>query len=493
MIYDHLSNDGSSLLQLRPILFALGLMLCTIAAAMLLPALVDLADDHEHWAAFVSSSVVTFFSGGLLVLFAYDETPSRIGIKEGFLLTTSAWIVIAAFAALPFLGHGLSYTDAFFETMSGLTTTGSTVIAGLDTLPRGILLWRALLCGIGGLGIIVMAIIMLPFLRVGGMQLFKTESSDKSEKVLPRAFELTLATAAVYAALVLLCAFFYLWFGMSGFDAICHALPTISTAGFANYDSSFAHFDNPAIHWTSTIFMALGAMPFVVFIKTLRGDTTAIWRDVQIRGFVGFLVAVSLIMALWLIFTRNITFFEAITLSSFNVTSIVTTTGFMSDDYTKWGNFAIGVFFLLTFVGGCSGSTAGAIKIYRLQIAQLLTRSQLLHLISPNRIVTLTYNGRRLPADVPFSVLAFLAIYFALVGVFAVIYAGMGLDFVTALSASATALGNVGPGLGDIIGPAGNFVPLPDAAKWALSFQMMLGRLELFTVLVLLRPEFWRT
>jgi trk system potassium uptake protein TrkH len=468
-------------------------MLCTIAAAMLLPALVDLADDQDGWATFVASSVVTFFAGGLLVLFAYDENPPRMGVKEGFLLTTLSWIVIAAFAALPFLGHGLSYTDAYFETMSGLTTTGSTVIAGLDKLPRGILLWRALLCGIGGLGIIVMAIIMLPFLRVGGMQLFQMESSDKSEKVLPRAFELTLAIAAVFVGLVLICAFLYAWFGMTGFDAICHALTTVATGGFANYDASFAHFEGRAIHWTAIVFMMLGAMPFVVFIRTLRGDKTALWKDVQVRAFVGFLISVSLIMALWLIFTRNISFLDALTLSSFNVTSIVTTTGYMSDDYTRWGNFAIGVFFLLTFVGGCSGSTAGAIKIYRLQIAHMLTRSHFLHLISPSRVVTLTYNGRRLPADVPFSVVAFLAIYFAVVGLFAVIYAGLGLDFVTSLSASATALGNVGPGLGDVIGPAGNFVPLPDAAKWALSFQMMLGRLELFTVLVLFRPEFWRS
>ncbi len=316
-----------ALLQLRPILFSIGLMLCTIAAAMLLPALVDLADNQEGWEAFVASSVVTFFAGGLLVLFAYDENPPRMGVKEGFLLTTSAWIVIAAFAALPFLGHGLCYTDAYFETMSGLTTTGSTVIAGLEKLPRGILLWRALLCGIGGLGIIVMAIIMLPFLRVGGMQLFQMESSDKSEKVLPRAFELTVAIAAVFMGLVLICAFFYAWFGMTGFDAICHAFSTVATGGFANYDASFAHYDSAAIHWTGTMFMALGAMPFVVFIKTLRGDQTALWNDVQVRAFVGFLASVSLIMALWLVFTRNISFFDALTLSSFNVTSIVTTTG----------------------------------------------------------------------------------------------------------------------------------------------------------------------
>lgn len=481
------------MLQLRPILFALGLMLCTIAATMLLPALVDLADDHAGWKAFVAASVVTFFAGGLLVLFAYDENPPRIGVREGFLLTTLAWVVIAAFAALPFFWHGHSYTNAYFEAMSGLTTTGSTVMAGLDTMPRGILLWRALLCGIGGLGIIVMAIIMLPFLRVGGMQLFQTESSDKSEKVLPRAFELTVAIAAVFGALVLMCAFLYLWFGMSGFDAICHALTTVATGGFANYDSSFAHFEQPELQWVATVFMILGALPFVVYIKSVRGDTTALLHDVQVRGFLVFIALVSLILAIWMILSRNIGFIDALTLTTFNVTSVVTTTGYASDDYSTWGTIGPGVFFLLMFVGGCSGSTSGGIKIYRLQIAHMLTRSHFLHLISPNRVVTLTFNGRRLPADVPFSVVSFLAIYFAVVGLFAVIYAGMGLDLVTALSASATALGNVGPGLGDIIGPAGNFVPLPDAAKWALSFQMMLGRLELFTVLVLLRPEFWRS
>jgi trk system potassium uptake protein TrkH len=208
-------------------------MLCTIAAAMLLPALVDLADDHDGWKVFLASSVLTFFAGGLLILFAYDENPPRLGVREGFLLTALSWLVITVFAATPFLGHGLDFTDAFFETMSGVTTTGATVMTGLDKLTRGILLWRALLNGLGGLGIIVIAIIMLPFLRVGGMQLFQTESSERSEKILPRAFELTVATASVFTLLVVVCAVLYTWLGMSGFDAICHALATIATGGFS--------------------------------------------------------------------------------------------------------------------------------------------------------------------------------------------------------------------------------------------------------------------
>jgi trk system potassium uptake protein len=468
-------------------------MLCSIAAAMVLPAAVDLADNNDHWKTFLASSVFTFFIGGLMVLASYEEKPARLGVKDGFLLTTLSWVLIAAFAAVPFLGHGISYTDGYFEAMSGLTTTGSTVMAGLDQQSRGILLWRALLNGFGGLGIVVVAIIMLPFLRVGGMQLFQTESSDKSEKILPRAFELTMATAGVYGGLIVLCALTYAVLGMSAFDAICHALSTIATGGYSTHDASFGFFKSPSLEWAGTIFMLLGAVPFVVLIKAIRSDPSSLVEDVQVRGFLVFLASTSLILALWSTLTRDIAFLDALRAAAFNVTSVVTTTGFASEDYTTWGPFAVGLFFLLTFVGGCSGSTAGGIKIYRLQIAGILTRSHFLHLMSPNRIVTLMYNGRRLPDDVPFSVVAFLAIYLATVGLFTVLLSALGLDFVTALSSSATALGNVGPGLGTIVGPAGNFAPLPDAAKWALAFEMMLGRLELFTVLVLLRPEFWRS
>lgn len=468
-------------------------MLCVIAAAMILPAVVDIADGRSDWKVFFASSVITFFVGGLLLLVGHEDRASRLGVKEGFLLTTLCWVVVTAFAAIPFVGLGLPYTDAYFETMSGLTTTGATVIVGLDKLPRGILFWRALLNGMGGLGIVVMAIIMMPFLRVGGMQLFQTESSDKSEKVLPRPFELMTATASVYFLLILACTIAYFALGMTFFDAICHALPTIGTGGFSTHDDSFGFFKSPSLEWTATLFMMLGAMPFVVFIKMARGDTGALWEDRQVRAFVLFLVILWIGVGAWLSAVREIDFLDALRAAAFNITSIVTTTGFASEDYTKWGAFAVGLFFTLTFVGGCSGSTAGGIKIYRFQIAGLLSRSHVLHLISPNRIVKLVYNGRRLPDDVPFSVVSFLALYMATVGLFTLIFCALGLDLVTSLSSSATALGNVGPGLGDIVGPAGNFSSLPVAAKWVMSFAMMLGRLELFTVLVLLRPEFWRS
>lgn len=481
------------MIHFRPILFAIGLMLATLSAAMLLPALVDLADNNSDWRSFFGAAMFTFFIGGLLVLMTYQDGSVQLGVKDAFLLTTLSWVVLCAFAALPLIGVGLSYTDAFFEGMSGLTTTGSTVLTQLDALPRGVLLWRALLNGIGGIGVIAMALLILPYLRVGGMQLFHTESSDNSEKIMPRALELVAATAGVYVGLIFVCAVVYGLLGMSLFDAVCHALATLATGGFSTHDSSFKFFQSPAIEWSATLFMVTGALPFVVMIQAVRGAPRALWRDEQVHGFLSFITVLTLVLALWLAMTRGVDFASALRLAAFNVTSVVTTTGFMSDDYTMWGPFAIGVFFLLTFVGGCSGSTSGAIKIYRLQVAGLLTRRHFTHLISPHRIVTLSYNGRRLPQDVPFSVVAFLAIYMATVGIFTVLLSGMGLDLLTALSSAAQAIGNVGPGLGNIVGPSGNFATLPAPAKWVLALAMLLGRLELFTVLVLFRAEFWRT
>lgn len=479
------------MIHIRPILFVIGLLLAMLAAAMVLPALVDLADGNDDWRAFFGSAVATFFVGGLIVLLTFDDRPVVLSVKDAFLLTTLSWIVLCAFAAIPFIGIGLSYTDAYFETMSGLTTTGSTILVGLDKLPRGILLWRALLNGVGGIGIVVMAILILPYLRVGGMQLFHAESSDKSEKILPRALELVAATAGIYFGLILACGIAYFVLGMTPFDATCHALATLATGGFSTHDASFGFFHSSPIEWVAVIFMMLGAMPFVVLIRAMGGTPSALFNDEQVRGFVTFIAVVSVMLAIWLTLKRDVSFLDALRLASFNVVSVVTTTGFASEDYAAWGTFAVGLFFLLTFVGGCSGSTAGAIKIYRLQVAGVLTQRHFTHLISPSRIVTLSYNGRRLPDDVPFSVVAFLAIYMGTVGIFTVMLTGMGLDLVTSVSSAAQAIGNVGPGLGEIVGPSGNFATLPAPAKWTLAAAMLLGRLELFTVLVLFRPEFW--
>ncbi|MEO1694025.1 MAG: TrkH family potassium uptake protein, partial [Pseudomonadota bacterium] len=463
------------MIHFRPILLTNGIMLCAIAAAMLIPAMVDAFNGRPDWKMFLACALFTFFIGGLLILVNWDYDLPPLGLKEGFLLTTTTWVIVTAFASLPFMGVGLGPADAFFEAMSGLTTTGATVLTRLEVLPRGLLLWRSILQGLGGLGIILMALIVLPFLRVGGMQLFHTESSERSEKVLPRSVELITATAGVYGVLLLACLSLYLFFGMTTFDAICHALTTVSTAGFSTHDESFGFFKSPALQWTAIVFMILGAWPIIVLIRVARGEPWAPWRDAQVRGFMLFLVTAVALMTFWLTTNQNMAFSEALRAAAFNVTSIATTTGYATEDYTNWGAFAVGLFFLLMFIGGCSGSTTGGIKVYRLQVAGILTRSHFLHLISPNRIVTLTYNQRRLPADVPFSVVAFLAIYMVTVGLFTVALAFMGLDLVTSLSASLAAVSNVGPGLGDVIGPAGTYASLPAEAKWALAFAMLLG------------------
>ncbi len=481
------------MIKFRPILLTIGALLCALAAAMLIPAAVDASMGNANWLVFFTSALITFFFGGMLVLTNWSDDRFRFGIREGFLLTTTSWLTLSLFASIPFIGLGLSVADAVFEAMSGLTTTVATVLTKLESLPRGILLWRALLQAIGGIGVIVMALVVLPFLRVGGMQLFQTESSERSEKVLPRAAEIVTATVGIYLALMLACMTLFLIFGMTPFDAVCHAMSTVSTGGFSTHDESFGFFPSAALHWTAIGFMLVGGLPFVLLIQALRGQPLALWRDAQVRGFLALLMLVTLIMTLWLLANREIEFEEALRLSAFNVVSIGTTAGFATSDYTAWGPFAVGVFFVLMFIGGCSGSTTGGIKIYRLQVAGIMTRSHLLHLMSPNRIVSLAYNNRRLPDDVPFSVIAFLAIYLATIGLFTVILAAMGLDLVTSLSSALAAVSNVGPGLGPIVGPASTFAGLPDAAKIVLAVAMLLGRLELFTVLVVLRPEFWRS
>ncbi|NJO36896.1 MAG: TrkH family potassium uptake protein [Rhizobiales bacterium] len=443
------------------------------------------------WRVFVASSFATALIGGSLTLAMRGKPGESLSLRSAFMLTGFAWIAFPAVAALPFLGLDISYADAFFEATSGVTTTGSTILTGLDNLPPGLLLWRAMLQWIGGVGIIVLAIVLLPFLRVAGSQLFRTESSDTSDKVEARSFVLVGRILQIYLLLTVLCTIAYASLGMSVFDAACHAMTTISTGGYSTHDASFGHYDSAALQWAGTVFMISGALPFYVYVKAVRGDFRSLLTDSQIRVLLTFLAVISIIMAVWLRHQSDIGWWQALTLTTFNITSIVTTTGFASTDYTLWGPGAVGLFMFLMFVGGCSGSTSGAIKIYRYQILLQIVRTHVKHLASPNRILSTTFNGKRLSDEVPFSILAFLAVFFATILLFTLALTFMGLDLVTAYSGSVTAITNVGPGLGPIIGPAGNFATLPDGAKWILSAAMILGRLELFTLLVMLDRDFW--
>ncbi len=476
-----------------PILHVTGLLTAILGIAMLLPAVIDIPAANPDWQIFAVTALLTWTLGTLMALATRRPGAMRISVRQAFLMTATVWVVLSAFSALPFLALGIDFDDALFEAVSGFTTTGATVIVGLDQLPPGLLLWRALLQWIGGVGIVVMAIIILPFLRVGGMQLFHLESSDRSEKIVPRPYELVSYIVAVYLMLTVACAASYMVAGMRAFDALCHALTTVSTGGYANYDASFGYFHSAPIEWIAIIFMLAGAFPFVAYITILKRQPVALWRDSQIRVLITLVVLVSLALGVWLSRTQEgLAVSDGIRLAAFHVVSIVTTTGYVTTDYLLWGPPGVALFFLLTFAGGCTGSTAGGIKIYRFQVLWLLVRAHIQRLVRPSRVVTLRYGDRRLPEDVPSSVLAFLAIYIGTTGLFTLLLAMTELDFVTAISSAATAIGNVGPGLGPIVGPAGNFSTIPDPAKWVLTAAMLLGRLELFTLIVLLDPDFWR-
>ena len=481
------------MVRLRPVLFVLGLLLVTLAAALGLPALADAAVGNPDWRAFALSGAATFFFGVLLCLGTWGGD-QRLDLRQGFLLTVGGWLVLSVFGALPFLLSGLQIdlADAVFETVSGLTTTGSTVLVGLDGMPPGILLWRALLQWLGGIGIIAMAVLLLPFLQIGGMQLFRMESSDRSEKIMPRSATIIGGIAGVYLGLTMLCAVAYRLAGMTGFEAVTHAMTTVSTGGYSTSDASMGHFPGAAMSWIATVFMTAAGLPFVLFVRMLGRKRIPVWHDSQVRFFLKLLALVSLAIAAWLWGMKDIAPFDALTLAAFNVVSVVTTTGYATADYSAWGTFPVTTFFFLTMLGGCTGSTAGGLKILRLQVGLIGIREQLIGIVQPRRVIVRSYNGRPLPDGVIGSVLVLVLGFVATVAALALALALLGLDAVTALSGALTAVANVGPGLGKIIGPAGNFSSLPDPAKWLLSAGMLLGRLEFLTMLVVVTPRFWR-
>ncbi len=482
-----------SLPTVRMIAFVQGIFLVTLAVSMVIPLLtLLLMGSRDDLPAFLWSGLITLGSGlGLLL----PGRPRNVQLRprDMYLLTTSSWVVVCLFAALPMmLIQHISYTDAFFETMSGITTTGSTVLSGLDSASPGLLIWRSMTQWLGGLGFIGMAVAVLPLLRVGGMRLFQTESSDWSEKIMPRSHMVAKYILGVYLGLSLLCVLAYWWAGMGVFDAINHAMTTISTGGYSTSDSSLANWSQPAVHWVAVIFMLLGGLPFTLYVATLRGYHRALLRDQQVRGFVGFLVLTWLAFGTWLWLNSEEAWLDAVRIVAVNVTSVVTTSGYALGDYSQWGGFAVLLFFYLTFVGGCSGSTSGGLKIFRFQVAYVMLKANLQQMIHPRAVIRQQYNNHPIDEDIVRSLVTFSFFFTITIGVIALGLGLLGLDWITALTGAATAVCNVGPGLGPVIGPAGNFASLPDAAKWLLSVGMLLGRLEIITILVLLTPVFWR-
>ncbi|WP_460410642.1 MULTISPECIES: TrkH family potassium uptake protein [unclassified Pseudomonas] len=482
-----------SLAAIRLIGFILGIFLITLAVSMAIPMITLVVYERsDDLSAFLWASLITFICGLLLIVRGRPDT-GNLRPRDMYLLTTASWVVVCSFAALPMVFiSDISYTDAFFETMSGITTTGSTVLTGLDSSSPGLLIWRSMLHWLGGIGFIGMAVAILPLLRVGGMRLFQTESSDWSEKVTPRSHVAAKYILLLYLGLTSI-GTLSLWLaGMTPFEAVNHAMSLISTGGFSTSDASLGNWKQPAIHWIAVGIMILGSLPFTLYVATCRGNRRALIKDHQVRGFIGFLLVTSLAVGTWLYFHSDYGWWDAFRVVAVNVTSVVTTTGVAVGDYTLWGSFAVLLFFYLTFVGGCSGSTAGGLKIFRFQVAAALLVSSLKQLIHPRAVIQKKYNGHAIDEEIVRSLLTFSFFFTITIAAIALGLALIGLDWITALSGAATAVCNVGPGLGTIIGPAGNFSSLPDAAKWLLTVGMLLGRLEILTVLVLITPVFWR-
>ena len=480
--------------DIRPILLVIGLLLTTLGAAMLLPAIVDLMADNDDWRVFAVSGILTILIGAGLYGGARGTT-THLGTKQAFLMTVGTWVALAVFGALPYLWSGIvsTFTDALFESLSGLTTTGATVITGLDNAPPGILFWRGIQQWLGGLGIIVMAVAVLPMLQIGGMQLFKIEAFETAEKIMPRATQISGSLTLVFLFVTALCAIAYLSAGMALDDAVIHAMTTVATGGFSTKDASMGHFDSTAIQLVSVVFMVLGSIPFILYVQAVRGQSLALWKDSQVRVFL-ILLAILVLIA-WRIYpgSGDETSGNGFMFALFNVTSIMTGTGYATTDYSSWGPVSNMFFFIIMFIGGCAGSTSCGIKIFRFQVLFEALKQHVKRIFYPNGIFPMKFNRRVLEDSVATAVMSFLFLYIVIFFIVASLLSLTGLDFITALSASGSAISNVGPGLGSQIGPAGTYKDLGDGAKWILMAAMLIGRLELFTVLVLFVPRFWRS
>ena len=481
------------MLDLRPIGYVIGLLAAFLGATMLIPLAVDLYHGNDHWRSFGTSALIAWGTGVLLALSCANGVRARLTVQQTFLLATAVWVALPLFGAVPFIigATEARVVDAVFEAMSGMTTTGATVFAKLEDLPEGLLLWRSMLQWFGGVGIIVVAMVFLPELRVGGMQIFRSEAFDTGGKVLPRAAEIAARISAIYVGLTIACHIAYVMVGMNNFEAANHALTTLSTGGFSTSDASFGAFQGVP-EYVASVFMVLASLPFVRYVQVASGSAKPLFRDTQVRAFLWIIAVLVAVITAYRIIANDDHAEHAFREAVFNVTSIITGTGYASVDYQLWGAFPVVLFFFIGLIGGCAGSTCCSVKIFRYQLMVAAVRAQIRRIHSPNGIFTPRYDGRPVTAEVLNSVTSFFGVFVVTLGLIAIALGLTGLDFVTALSGAATAIANIGPGLGDIIGPAGNFAALNDAAKWILAFAMLLGRLELLVVLVIFLPRFWR-
>ncbi len=479
--------------DLRPVGFVIGQLVAALGVTMLIPMATDILYQNGHWRVFLESTIITVLLGGMIALASANRSHKGLTIQQTFLLTTGVWLVLPIFGALPFIfgePHA-RVVDAFFEAMSALTTTGSTVFSGLDDLPHGILLWRSMMQWFGGIGIIVVAMVFLPELRIGGMQIFRSEAFDTMGKILPRAAEISARISSIYLGLTIACFLAYSAFGLPGFMALNHALTTMSTGGFSTHDASFGEYQG-APEYVASLFMILASLPFVRYVQLVGGSMRPFFSDSQIRAYFWTIATLVMSLTIYRILANGDHYEHAFREATFNVTSIISGTGYASVDYQLWGPLPVVMFFFIGLIGGCAGSTACSVKIFRYQLLFGAIRSQIARIHMPHGMFVLRYQGRPVSEDVISSVMAFFWMFIVTIGVLSVLLGLTGLDFVTSVSGAATAIANIGPGLGEIIGPAGNFAPLNDTAKWLLAIGMLIGRLELLVVFTILTVRFWR-
>ncbi len=480
-------------MKFSPIIYLIGMLLCILSLFMMIPAFVDWLYGNNDWPAFVGASFLTLFVGGILYLSNRDSTTEHLELRQAFLLTNSAWISIALFGSLPFLLSeiDMNFTDAIFESTSGITTTGATVINNLEATSHGILIWRALLQWLGGVGIIVMALAVLPMLSIGGMQLFKTESYETPDKVVPKAASFAAGISIVYITLTVVWALMLWVAGMPLFDSIAHAMTTLATGGYSTRSASLAAFNSSSIEIIVIFGMIVGSLPFVHYLAITKKGLKNLFKDDQVKLFLTLIVFVVLIVSIYLNL-NDIPFLEALRLASFNVISIITGTGFGTSDFNNWGGFPTTILLILMFIGGCAGSTTCGLRMARIQVLVANAKAQISKLIRPHAVVVSYYNQKPIPENVAESVMGFFFLYIISFAVIACLLGGLGLDLITAISGAASAIGNVGPGLGDIIGPSGTYQSIPELGKLFLCAGMILGRLEIFAILVMFSPLFWK-
>ena len=480
-------------MKIAPIIYLIGLLLCILSLFMIIPAFVDWFYGNDDWPAFVGASFITLFVGSICYLSNKGIITEHLELRQAFLLTNSAWISIALFGSIPFMLSeiDMSFTDAIFESTSGITTTGATVINNLDTTSHGILIWRALLQWLGGVGIIVMALAVLPMLSIGGMQLFKTESYETPDKVVPKAASFAAGISMVYISLTTLWALMLWIAGMPIFDSIAHAMTTIATGGYSTKSESLAAFASSSIEIIIIFGMIVGSLPFVHYLSISKNGFKNLIKDDQVKLFLTLIIFVVFIISIYLSF-QNIPYVDAIRLASFNVISILTGTGFGTSDFNNWGGFPTTILLILMFVGGCAGSTTCGLRMARIQVLVANAKAQISKLIRPHAVVVSYYNQKPIPENVAESVMGFFFLYIISFAIIACLLGMLGLDLITSISGAASAIGNVGPGLGDIIGPTGSYQTIPDMGKFFLCAGMILGRLEIFAILVMFSPLFWK-